>query len=237
MASTERIRPTDIHAKRIFRVEFSPVIGNEFKDEHPAIIIKSGEDVGTALVVPITSVPTGAGNTKMQITIPANNVGLNKISYAYYEGVRQVAFYDGHNVGRFRYTRDRNTNSIVQLYISDSEYNELMSKVLDSLFTKVSDDYKLKYHTEKLSELSSTKLYEHAKVIYDYTKSIASIEEALRSKEYIYANAKIQVDYKSKLSKSAKRKGLHKIIDSVLDETLKLISHDEIQTLDAEKNA
>jgi len=85
---------SDIKPKHIYYVMFDPVQGNEFRGNHLALVLKLNKDKRTAVVLPLTSSPQGAGGNKISLgyilSLPAN---LRKTeTFAILDQVRTVDF-------------------------------------------------------------------------------------------------------------------------------------------------
>ena len=65
----------------IWWVDFSPSIGNEIRDEHPALVVSSDRlndsNFGILIVVPISS---SSPPLRIHVDLPAGEVGLRKVS-------------------------------------------------------------------------------------------------------------------------------------------------------------
>lgn len=61
------MRFSDIEVRCIYNVIFDPVEACEFNGKHLAVVLKKNNDKKTFIVMPLTTVPNGAGVNKIEI--------------------------------------------------------------------------------------------------------------------------------------------------------------------------
>jgi mRNA interferase MazF len=81
VASSSSGAPRRPRRGEIWWVDFSPSIGNEIRDEHPALVVSSDQlndnNFGILIVIPISS---SSRPLRIHVDLPAGEAGLRKLS-------------------------------------------------------------------------------------------------------------------------------------------------------------
>ena len=167
---------SDIKPQNIYYVDFEPTKGNEFRGNHLALVLKLNKDKRTAVVLPLTSSPSGVGGNKISlgfITSLPTNLKTSK-TFAVLDQTRTVDY------TRFKQIDEKGKPIFPN--IPNKLYLDILVSISSETLFNIPLDEKLYIYENLYFQVLSKKIQDLAYHIIkerqksDCVKNIASIE-------------------------------------------------------------
>lgn len=201
------MRYSDIKERYIYYVQFNPIKGNEFRNNHLSVVLKKNNDKRTAIVMPLTSSESGQGENKIlldEITSLPERLKGDK-SYAVYDQVKTVDF------ERFMPVFKNTTgNEIVEVNLEDEVFTMLVELAAREMEKKLSLDEKMIIYKKKFNESVNQKIVNLA---YKIKRSTGNEDEIKRIENEIKGILYNSIEYT--FTDVDKENGIENIINTI----------------------